>query len=111
MLGGVNYFVQLLWLLEVIIMSGFGLLVLYALRASRTDPGIKLAWLLYLGLIVCLTTLVWVNDWAFMRVMSELYILGALILFGTRTRISSIILLGQIGLGVGVALYTLFKPL
>jgi hypothetical protein len=88
-----------------------GVLVVLALRVSQTDLGIKLAWLAYLGLNVCLTTLVWVNDWAFMRVMSEFYVLGALILLGTHRRSSSIILSGQMALGLGVALYMLFKPL
>jgi len=60
-----------------------GILVGASLRTRADLPAEKLSWLLYAGLAVVLSSFVWVEDWAFMRALSELYVLGALIVITT----------------------------
>ncbi len=40
----------------------------------------KLAWVLFVILAACLTSRVWLEDWAFLRVLSEWYVIGWLML-------------------------------
>jgi hypothetical protein len=53
---------------------------------SMVDPGVKLAWAIYLLLAVCLSSYVWVEDWAFMRGCGELLALSIVIMMGARDR-------------------------
>lgn len=105
------YFVQLLWLIELVVMAAFTLAVWRLWQASRASREIKLAYWLYLGPILFFTNLIWVNDWAFMRVMAEYYVLGGLILMASPRRLSSGWLAAQMALGVMISLYTVFTPL
>ena len=53
---------------------------------STVDPGVKLAWLMYVALAAFLSGAVWVEDWAFMRGCAELMVLGFIIVIGARER-------------------------
>ncbi|HLY31376.1 MAG TPA: hypothetical protein VKQ36_10125 [Ktedonobacterales bacterium] len=64
----------------------YGFFVGVSWRISQTPLYQRLAWLGFVVLDLCLSTLVWVDDWAFLRGLSEFYLLGALILLGGRTR-------------------------
>jgi hypothetical protein len=75
--------VERVWLLEVALIALFIAVCLAALWRSRAAPFVKVTWLLYLALALLLTATVWADDWAFLRVLSELYLFGVLILIGS----------------------------
>lgn len=75
------------WFTELVFLVVFAVSILFSLRSSTASRHVKLAWLLYAGLASVLTGLIWVEDWAFLRALSEFYILGAVILLGTNSRI------------------------
>jgi hypothetical protein len=81
--------VQRVWFTELVFLLVFAAATLVALRSSSASRGVKLAWLLYAGLASLLTDAVWVEDWAFMRALTEVYLLGVIILLGTRSRIKA----------------------
>jgi hypothetical protein len=74
--------VEQVWLLELALIGLFAGVCLAALWRSRAALFVKLTWLLYLGLAVLLTATVWADDWAFLRVLFEVYLFGAVILLG-----------------------------
>ncbi|RMF71561.1 MAG: hypothetical protein D6744_17765 [Planctomycetota bacterium] len=74
------------WLALLVFLAVFVVFVVLALPTTRAGAEIILAWLLYGGLALSLTDVVWVEHWAFMRALSEFYVLGALILAGSRVR-------------------------
>jgi hypothetical protein len=82
-LAGGNRF-QRLHLLEVAWLVAFVALVAANLRASVATALEKTAWLVALAMAVSLSGFVWVEDWAFLRALSEMYALGALIVVGAR---------------------------
>ncbi len=67
-------------LVEVFVMLAFAVAVFGHLRRTGAAAHEKLSWALYVGLACLLTQAVWVEDWAFMRALSEGYGLGALVL-------------------------------
>lgn len=79
--------VEQVWLLEMVLIALFAGACLAALWRSRAAPFIKVTWLLYLGLAILLTSTVWADDWAFLRVLSEVYLFGAIILLGARVKV------------------------
>lgn len=76
--------VERVWLLEAALIALFAGVCLAALWRSRAAPFVKVTWLLYLGLAILLTSTVWADDWAFLRVLSELYLFGVAILLGSQ---------------------------
>ena len=56
------------------------------LARSTVDCGVKLAWVVYLVLVISLSADVWVEDWAFMRGSAELMVLSFIIMMGARDR-------------------------
>jgi len=71
---------QQVWLLELFCMALFILAVTYVFLQSAARQFIKASWLLFVALMFLLTQAVWVEDWAFLRVFSETYLFGMLIL-------------------------------
>jgi hypothetical protein len=76
--------VERVWLLEVVLIALFAGVCLAALWRSRAAPFVRVTWLLYLGLAILLTSTVWADDWAFLRVLSELYLFGVALLMGSQ---------------------------
>lgn len=74
------------WLGLLVFLAVFVGFVLLALRTTRVGAEVILGWFLYGGLALSLTDAVWVEHWAFMRALSEFYVLGVLILAGSRVR-------------------------
>jgi hypothetical protein len=60
-----------------------------ALPSSSATRLEKTAWMLYALIGVMATHRVWMEDWSFMRVLSEFYVLSALILIGARSPLKS----------------------
>ena len=73
-------------LVELLFLGAMTLLAAIVSIRSTVDSGVKLAWLMYLALVVFLSRLVWVEDWAFMRASAELMVLGFIIVIGARER-------------------------
>jgi hypothetical protein len=72
-----------IWFLELLVFVGFVALVLRAMRSSAASRLEKTAFVLALGLAIPLSRVVWVEDWAFMRALSELHVFGALVVIGS----------------------------
>jgi len=70
---------QWVLLIELILILIFTLAILSVLHRSTARTYIKVSWVLYLSLAVSLAQFMWNHDWAFLRVLSEFYVLGSVI--------------------------------
>jgi hypothetical protein len=77
---------QVLALVLLAFLVVFTVLVTMALRRAPVESFVKLGWLAYTALAVCLNHAVWCEPWAFARALSEGYVLGALVLLASATR-------------------------
>lgn len=70
---------------QVMMLAWIGLLA--SLRAGRETPhpAIRTAWWLYAGLVLCFSSAIWSEDWAYLRAACEFYLLGAAILVASPT--------------------------
>lgn len=75
------------WLVELLLILGFAVAALRSLSAAAAPRHEKLAWALYGALALCLNSNIWVEDWSFLRALSEFHLLGWLILFRTLSRL------------------------
>jgi len=75
---------QRVWFVELCLIIVFAIFVAYSLLSPVAWPHEKLAWSLYAILMSLLTRSIWVEDWAFLRALSEFYVLGAIIMIGSR---------------------------
>jgi hypothetical protein len=75
------------WFLELCFILTFSGAVLYALRSTAAALQDKLAWFLYAAFALAWTSLVWVEDWAFMRQLAEFYLFGVILLLSASSRI------------------------
>ena len=62
-----------------------------SLRTSAARRYEKVAWAFALASAVSFSGFVWLEDFAFMRVLTELYVLGTIILFGRRDRLVALL--------------------
>ena len=72
---------------ELLYLAAFAAAVLYCLRSTLASAREIVAWLLYGALALALSRAIWVEDWTFLRAVSEFCVLGAIILVGSRSRI------------------------
>lgn len=84
--------VERVWLAELALLALFIGVCLLVLRRSRAAPFLKIAWLLHLALALSLTRTVWVEDWAYLRVLPEVYLFGAMILLAADTSLRKVFL-------------------
>ncbi|MFN8482740.1 MAG: hypothetical protein U0768_06810 [Anaerolineae bacterium] len=75
------------WAVELLLLLALILAALLALSTSRALLYEKTAWLMYLGLMLVLSGLVWSNDQNFLRAATELLLLGLAILIGSASRL------------------------
>ena len=88
--AGMKTKVELFFLVELIFVLAFAVGVFSSLRSTKNMWQIeKLAWVLYGILLLHLTQVVWVEDWAYFRAMSEFYVLGTMILLTERKAIKA----------------------
>lgn len=71
------------WIAALLI-AAFAILVLLSFHRSSW-PGLKVAWLTYLALALLLSGQVWIEPYAYLRAMTEFYLLGMLLLIHTST--------------------------
>ena len=74
------YLSQLLLLIAFIVVVGF------AIRSSIAGTHLTFSWILYGAMALSMTEVVWANDVSFLRVLSEFYTLGTLIVIGSNQR-------------------------
>jgi hypothetical protein len=70
---------QLIWLVEVALILALAIWILSLLVKSTSLPALKFSWLLCLLLLVSFTGAIWVEDWSFLRILSEFWLLGMII--------------------------------
>lgn len=56
----------------------------------------KYSWIAYGALMAILTNTIWLEDWGFFRALSDFYLLGAIIVLGSKPRIRQLIFLSSI---------------
>jgi hypothetical protein len=83
--------IELVWLAELLLFFLSAAAVLYVMRSSMTQLQNKVAWLLYAGEALLGSDVFWREDWAYMRLLSEFYLLGAIILLATPSRIKYVV--------------------
>jgi hypothetical protein len=74
------------WLAELVFVVAAALATAWSLARSTALAHEKLAWALGLAVAVLLSRSVWVEDWAFLRALTEPYLLGTLVLLGRPDR-------------------------
>jgi hypothetical protein len=92
--------------LELLLLALFGLLVLVALWRSRASLHLKLAFLGY-GALAMVITHYWGGDWAFMRALSEYWIIGGAILLAWDRRASGVLALVSIAYWAVLAVHVI----
>jgi hypothetical protein len=73
-------------LAELVFVVAAALATAWSLPRSTALAHEKLAWALGLGVAALLSRSVWVEDWAFLRALTEPYLLGTLVLLGRPDR-------------------------
>ena len=76
---------------ELILIVAFAIIVGCLVRYTMAPLHVKFSWILYTILIVTLNRYSWSRDWDFLRVSSEWYVLGAIILIGSRVKVKPMI--------------------
>jgi hypothetical protein len=77
---------KLLWSFELYLLAVMLVLGLILLAGSSARSYEKLAWIGYTVLGLSLSGDIWVEDWSFLRVLIEWYVLGVVVLLGARWR-------------------------
>jgi len=80
------------WVAELLFLGLFTVGVPWSWRRASSLPVVRAAWVLYALLATVLTTKIWVDDWAFLRALTEFYVLGAAILIAAAGRLRFLIL-------------------
>jgi len=100
---------------QVVLVLAFSIAVAFSLGATRAVQGVRLSWVLYGSLAVLLTGDVWNYDVSFLRALSEWYVLGALIVIGSKERPRRTMLAGMVAIWLVIVLRhittTYFGPL
>ncbi len=78
---------------ELILLMVFGLSVIYHIRSTAAAAHEIFPWFLYLVLALSLSRVVWVDDWAYLRAVSEFCVLGIIIVIGANSRAKAMTLI------------------
>lgn len=78
--------IRWIWAAELLLLAGLAIVVAASLRATRAGPVVALAWCLYAAFAVFYSGSVWEGDTAFLRALTEFFVLGALCLMGAPGR-------------------------
>jgi hypothetical protein len=77
---------------QLVLLIVFTFVVIWRLRSTAAPLHEIFSWLLYLALALSLSRFVWVDDWAYLRALSEFSVLGIIIIIGANFRAKAIIL-------------------
>jgi hypothetical protein len=72
---------------ELLYLVAFASAVLYCLRSTLASAHEIITWFLYGALALLLSRAIWVEDWTFMRAVTEFCVVGAVILVGSGSRV------------------------
>jgi uncharacterized membrane protein YeiH len=72
---------------ELIFLVCFAACVLYCIRSTAATRGERVSWLLYTILALTLSRAIWVEDWTYLRALTEFSVIGTLILLGSDSKI------------------------
>jgi len=75
-----------LWLIELVFILIFAVSVGRMYVKSEISMHTKISWMLYAILCFSLTNYIWLEDWGFMRALSEFFLFGNLILVGFKNK-------------------------
>lgn len=68
------------WLIETLFLILFAFAVVWVFPRSASLLTVKISWCIYITMMLFLNQAVWVEDWGFLRVLPEVYLLGVIIL-------------------------------
>ena len=68
------------WSFGSVFLAVFGGCAAWCLWRSSAPGHMRIAWPLYVGLALSLGQIVWIEDWAFLRALTEFYLLGAILM-------------------------------
>ncbi len=71
---------------DMLLIVAFAAAVVWSMRSSMASGLEKTSWVLYAVLAFLLTKRVWVQDWSILRALAEFYVLGAIILLGSPSK-------------------------
>jgi len=77
---------------ELVLLIVFTFVVIWRLRSTAAPLHEIFSWLLYLALALSLSRFVWVEDWGYLRALSEFSVLGIIIIIGANFRAKAMIL-------------------
>src|SRR5262249_5543329 len=79
---------------ELILLIIFTFGVMCRLRSTDASAHEVLSWFLYVALALSYSRVIWIEDWAYLRAVSEFCVLGMIIVIGSGSRIKAMILGG-----------------
>jgi hypothetical protein len=79
--------------------------VIFVFRRAKVAPQWRVAWIAYLGLASILAWDVWGDQMSFMRVLGDLYVMSAILLFGASPKVRWLILVGAVSLSYYVMVH------
>lgn len=85
-----------LWLGQIVFFVVFSGCAACCLWRSSAAGHMRIAWALYAGLALSLGQVVWVEDWAFLRALTEFYLLGAILML-TGPRVLRVVIAVYVG--------------
>jgi hypothetical protein len=100
-------YLNIVWLIEFALLSTFTIATLVKTR-NEISIELRVVFFLYLCLTLMLSSHVWVDDWAFLRATSELYVVGIVILIRVSKEASTKILYYMIPLWIYLCLNVLY---
>jgi uncharacterized membrane protein YeiH len=72
---------------ELIFLVCFTACVLYCIRSTAATRCERFSWLLYTILALTLSRAIWVEDWTYLRALTEFSVIGTIIVLGSDTKI------------------------
>lgn len=96
------------WAIEMTGLALLALVVLWVMRRSTAQPYEKVSWSLNVGLLILLTSAVWVEDWGFLRIVYLFHLFSVAILLNARSKLTNSVLLTSMGVWVVLAVDLLY---
>ncbi|MCA1838980.1 MAG: AZOBR_p60025 family cell surface glycopolymer formation protein [Actinomycetota bacterium] len=91
------------WLIEVALVTAVSIVALLCLKRTRLSVVGRSAFVGYLLVGIGLSSVVWIEDWAFLRALSEAFVFGWLIIAITRLRLKAVLAVATLGVWLSLA--------
>jgi hypothetical protein len=93
-----NFERQQVRIAELALLIGFTSCVFFSIRSSKANLCERISFIAYFLLALFLVREVWIEDWAFLRALSELYLFGWVIILASQFRFRIVLLSGYLAL-------------